>query len=102
MSVPMVSTKYFLLLALAVGPQHGTAMRKQMLDDTLGYWVRDSSLYDCLKSMLSDGLIEQINVRDPVRKVYRLTDKGERLLALEVRTHKRAAELGWRRLKLHL
>jgi DNA-binding PadR family transcriptional regulator len=96
MSAPLESTKFYILVALAEGPQHGAEIRGVIIGDAMGVYLRDSTLYAALASMVRVGLVE----RDE-HKVYRLTDKGRRILELETRTLQQAVELcqkrlGWR------
>jgi DNA-binding PadR family transcriptional regulator len=91
---PFESTKYYILLALAVGPQHGLAIQSQIVDDGLGLYVRSSTIYGALKAMTRDGLIEEA---DPgtasYRREFRITEKGRRKLKLESQTLERTVRL---------
>src|SRR5207245_1433453 len=98
MSGPLESTQYFVLVALAAEPQHGSALRGQINGDSLGVYLRDSTLYFTLKSLLRDGYIEELPTHDRRQRVYELTEKGERRLELEARTHRRVAALALERL----
>jgi DNA-binding PadR family transcriptional regulator len=71
----------------------GAAIRDQINGDTTGVYLRDSTLYDLLKSMVRAELIEQL----PGKK-YRLTEKGRRKLELESRTLREAVSLSQQRL----
>jgi DNA-binding PadR family transcriptional regulator len=101
MSNLLESTKYFALLALAGGPSHGAEIRQQIIGDTMGVYLRDSTLYSTLRSLLRDGYVEELPARDRQRRVYRLSEKGRRILEMEARMHREAAglaqeRLGWR------
>jgi len=100
MSQLLESTKYFVLLAVADGPAHGTAVRKRIVGDASGVYLRDSTLYASIKSLRAAGLIEEIGNGHSYRRTYQLTAKGARQLMLEARMHKRAAELALQRLGL--
>jgi len=100
MAAPLESTKYFILLALAAEPMHGTAIRRHIVGDTLGYNLRDSTLYSALKSLLVAGLIEEALGSDAYRYVYQLSAKGYHALETEVRVHRRAVALAEQRLHL--
>ncbi len=94
---PLESTKFYILLALAVEAQNGASIRRQITGDTLGTYLRDGTLYEALASMVKAGLIERL----PGGKTYQLTERGRRRLELESRTLRRAAELsqirlGWK------
>jgi DNA-binding PadR family transcriptional regulator len=94
------STKYFVLLALASGPLHGYAIRERIIGDTLGIYMRDSTLYSVLKSLVRDDLVEG-PFRDslkPAYTVYQLTDRGKRKLEDESCTLRRATTLAGERL----
>jgi DNA-binding PadR family transcriptional regulator len=93
MATPLGSTKYFILLALAAGPQHGAGLRERIVGDTLGFYIRDSTLYDALKVLARDGYIEG------AARTYRLSEKGKKMLESESRIYKRAAELAQQRLR---
>jgi DNA-binding PadR family transcriptional regulator len=92
------STKFYILLALAQGPNHGYAIRGQIISDTVGLYLRDSTLYSALKSLERAGLIEPGNSPDGRRILFQLTQAGWRKLDIESQTWKRAAELARRRL----
>jgi DNA-binding PadR family transcriptional regulator len=98
MRTPLESTKYFVLLALAAGPNHGAEIREQVIGDTMGVYLRDSTLYSTLKTLLKDGHVEELPAWDRQRRVCRLSEKGRRALELEARTHGEAARLAQRRL----
>jgi DNA-binding PadR family transcriptional regulator len=93
MKGPLESTKFYVLLALAAGPLHGTAIRRRMLGDTLGIYVGDSTLYAVLQSLVRDGLIELMSHERARLKVYQLTEAGRQRLALETGRLERALRL---------
>ncbi|HEX3082070.1 MAG TPA: helix-turn-helix transcriptional regulator [Candidatus Saccharimonadia bacterium] len=96
----MDAPKYFILLALAAGPLHGLAIRGQVIADTVGEYIRDSTLYPALKQLLERGWIaEQAN---GYRRVYALTAAGQQALAHEARARQRLAELTLQRLRMHV
>ncbi len=90
------STTYFILLALATEPLHGTAIRNQIVGDTLGCYLHDGTLYAALNSLLKRGFIEEVG--SGYRRTYKLTAHGRQILEIEVRMHKRAVELAAQRL----
>jgi DNA-binding PadR family transcriptional regulator len=63
MSNLLGSTKYFVLLALAAGPNHGAEIREQVIGDTMGVYLRDSTLYSTLRSLLKGGYVEELPAR---------------------------------------
>jgi DNA-binding PadR family transcriptional regulator len=98
MNGPLESTKYLILAALAAGAKHGTAIQSQIVGDTQGVYLRDSTLYSTLKSLVQAELIEETSTG--YRRVYCLTEKGRRILGLEARRHRWTAELVGQRLGL--
>jgi DNA-binding PadR family transcriptional regulator len=92
-----VGHNYYILLALADEPLHGLGIQKRIIGDTLGFYVRDSSLYTSLKVLEREGLIEKAP-GPPHRVTYKLTEKGRRTLEYESRTLRRAVELAQQRL----
>lgn len=75
------STELLLLATLADGPAHGYAIQKQ-LKHAVGQTLPIGSLYPLLHRLAADGLIaaEHTTHRGRARKVYRLTDTGQRHL----------------------
>jgi DNA-binding PadR family transcriptional regulator len=71
----------------------GAAIREQIIGDTLGVYLRDSTLYDAFKSLVTLKLI----TADP-RKHYHLTDTGRRALELRSRTMQWSVRLSQDRL----
>ena len=84
--LPLTNLCFHVLLSLGSGPAHGYAIGKELearsegrLNPTTG------GLYQALKRMLSDGLIEQCSgpPADARRKYFRLTPLGREVAALE-------------------
>jgi DNA-binding PadR family transcriptional regulator len=98
----MEMSQYFVLLALSEGPMHGYAVSDQIIgDSTGGIYVRPSTLYFVLKSLEDQKLIERWGSKDDTgRKIYRITNTGQRKLADTARLHDRAARLAKERLGL--
>jgi DNA-binding PadR family transcriptional regulator len=91
-SPPLKSSVLFLLVSLAAGDKHGYALRKDVASRSSGtVRLGPATLYRTLASLLADGVIEESGRRpapeldDERRRYYRLTDRGRRLLASEVR-----------------
>lgn len=91
-------TKFFILLALSKGAGHGLAIQEQIVADTLGVYLKSSSLYDAMKRLLELELIE-VRADDGYRRSYALTDKGARKLENEARMYDRAVRYSRERLQ---
>lgn len=83
---------FHILLALAEGPLHGTAVMEEVLERTEGelrLWP--GMLYGSLKELSEDDLIQEVEAPEGApseggrRRFYALTRAGERVLAAEVR-----------------
>ena len=69
-----------ILSLLNRGPCHGYQIKKEILDNNLGYWnLQDSTLYTVLKQLTDKDLIEYIEEFEGERKkkVYHLTKKRQ-------------------------
>ena len=88
--LPLTETTYFMLLSLAHGPLHGYAIMKDVQSLSQERVVLSTgTLYSALKRLLDDGWI--VRAEDPnngtdgrLRKAYRITDLGRRILQAEV------------------
>jgi len=100
--VELANANYFILLALAEGPKHGLEIQRQVVGDSLGFYIRTSTLYTGLEGLARTNLIELATEHERGRrKTYRLTEQGKRRLEYAARVQKRAVELtqqrlGWR------
>ena len=85
--LPVKSTVFLILLALAEEPRHGYGIMldvKQRSDGTVN--LGTSHLYRHLKRLLEDTLVEEASAKaasDPRRRYYRLTEFGRELLEAE-------------------
>jgi DNA-binding PadR family transcriptional regulator len=88
--LPLTETTYFILLSLSPKPKHGYAIMKdvQVLSDGR-IILSTGTLYGALKRLLDQGWIVRLeesapkgNIRD--RKVYKLSEHGQRVLKDEV------------------
>ena len=86
--LPVKSTVFLILLALAEEPRHGYGIMldvKHRSDGTVN--LGTSHLYRHLKRLLEDTLVEEVSAEadgdDPRRRYYRLTDFGRELLEAE-------------------
>lgn len=83
MSVQKTSTVESLLGLLSLGPMSGYEMRQMMERSTADFWSESyGQIYPALRGMVKDGLatVEEQNKDGRAKKVYRLTDAGERRL----------------------
>jgi DNA-binding PadR family transcriptional regulator len=83
---------FFILLSLASGPKHGYAVLKDTEELSRGkISLSTSTLYTALNRLLNQGLIERSdagqNGAGPglPRKVYRLNERGRRILNAEAK-----------------
>lgn len=83
---------FFILLSLATGPKHGYAILKDTEELSRGkVSLSTSTLYTALNRLLGQGLIERSDdgQHEPgpglPRKVYRLNERGRRILNTEAK-----------------
>jgi DNA-binding PadR family transcriptional regulator len=101
---PLTPAVFYILLALAPGERHGYEIMKQVKQDSQGQVkMGTGTLYGSLKRMLADGLIEEAGERpDPAqdderRRYYRLSERGRRALAAELRRYAEVVAIAQRR-----
>ncbi|MEA2722085.1 MAG: hypothetical protein QOJ39_3949 [Candidatus Eremiobacteraeota bacterium] len=83
-SLPLSSSGFHILLALADGERHGYAIAKVVEDETNGAVVLGpATLYRTIKQFLADGWIAEIDGDDDRRRVYRLTPRGRKVAQAE-------------------
>jgi PadR family transcriptional regulator AphA len=83
MGAEKISTVESLLGVLSLGPMSGYEMRQMMERSTANFWSESfGQIYPALKSMVKEGLatVEEKSGGARAKKVYRLTDAGERRL----------------------
>ncbi|MGA8939398.1 MAG: PadR family transcriptional regulator [Acidobacteriaceae bacterium] len=83
MSLEKTSTVESLLGLLSQGPMSGYEMRQVMERATANFWTESyGQIYPALKLLVKDGLatVEEQSKDGRAKKVYRLTDAGERRL----------------------
>ncbi len=89
-NLPLTEVTYFILLSLASGPKHGYAIMKDVhAISQERVALSTGTLYGALKRLLEQGWILRTSDPEPngserVRKSYRLTDLGRRVLQAEV------------------
>ena len=102
--LPLNAHRYYILSSLMHLPKHGYAIIQDIeeLSDVrtrLGV----PTLYENLKRLLDDGLIERADDRPvgagQVRKTYRLTGLGRAVLIEEEFARKRLAARNWRKVR---
>ena len=97
--LPLTETSFFILLSLATSPKHGYAIIKEvdvMSDQRV--ILATGTLYSALRRMLDDGWITRVNDISSedgarVRKLYRLTELGQRILHAETERIQKLAGL---------
>jgi len=86
--LPLTHPIYHILLVLAAGERHGYGLRREIVASTEGRMrVGSGSLYRSLDVLLATGLIgETRGTLDDIpalRRIFRLTDLGERIARAE-------------------
>jgi len=85
--LPLSPATLHVLLALTAGELHGYAIMLEVTRQSGGqYRMGPGTLYDNLKKLLNNGLVEELDAPDAgrTRRKYRLTDLGNAVLAAEV------------------
>ena len=96
--LPMGPATLHILLALARAPLHGYGIMQEIARQSEGrYRIGPGTLYDNLKKLLNDGLVEESSrpasnrttrgrevAGERVKRYYRLSGLGRRVLAAEV------------------
>ena len=82
--VPMTETAFYILLCLRE-PNHGYGIVQTVEKLTHGaIKLAPGTMYGSLSKMEKDGVIRFIREEDK-RKIYKITDLGEEVLALEIK-----------------
>ena len=82
--VPMTETAFYILLCLRE-PNHGYGIVQTVEKLTDGaIKLAPGTMYGSLSKMEKDGVIRFIREEDK-RKIYKITDLGEEVLALEIK-----------------
>lgn len=88
--LPLTETTYFILLSLSPNPKHGYAIMKDVQALSANRVILSTgTLYGALKRLLDQGWIMRLDDADPKgnirdRKVYKLSEHGQRVLKDEV------------------
>ena len=69
---------------MSAGASTGAEIQQQIIADTVGTYIKHTTLYTNLKLLAAQGYIEQTG-QSAQEKFYRLTRKGEKLLEREVK-----------------
>ncbi len=90
---PLSSTSFYVLLALVDAERYGLEIIDEIETVTDGeVRLGPGSLYNAIKRVLSEGLIEESDAgagADPRRRYYRLTGAGLRQVTLEAQSFER-------------
>ncbi len=86
--LPLTHPIYHILLVLAAGERHGYGLRRAIVASTEGRMrVGNGSLYRSLDVLLMAGFIDEtrgtIDDAPELRRLFRLTDLGERIARAE-------------------
>ena len=87
---PLTPAVFFILFALAEGEKHGYAIMQEIARQSAGqYKIGPGTLYDNLKKLVRQGLVEETASRsttsDPRRRYYRLKALGRGVLLADVK-----------------
>ena len=89
-NLPLGEATFFILLSLMPVPRHGYGIMKAVEELSNGRLdLSTGTLYGALKRMLEQAWIERYEAADDtnsgrIRKTYRLTDLGQRILDAEI------------------
>jgi DNA-binding PadR family transcriptional regulator len=104
MGRPLTPAVFSILFALADGEKHGYEIMKRVRSDTHhAVKMGTGTLYGSIKRMLADDLIVEAGDRpDPAldderRRYYRLTDRGNSVLAAELKRYGEVLSIARRR-----
>jgi DNA-binding PadR family transcriptional regulator len=83
--LPLTPQVFSILIALAAGDQHGYAIMQEVAARTGGkVRLSPGTLYGCIKRMLEQGLIVELNAGDDERRRnYRMTPFGRKVARAE-------------------
>jgi DNA-binding PadR family transcriptional regulator len=83
--LPLSPQVFDILIALAAGDQHGYAIMQEIAARTGGkVRLSPGTLYGCIKRMLEQGVVVELNAGDDLRRrCYRLTAFGRKVARAE-------------------
>ena len=91
--LPLTETTFYILLVLTT-PAHGYAIIQEidkLSDGTVK--VAAGTMYGAIENLLKLNWIEEIPSREKRRRVYQITDVGEKILTLEIERKKSLIKL---------
>ena len=91
--LPLTETTFYILLVLTT-PAHGYAIIQEidkLSDGTVK--VAAGTMYGAIENLLKLNWIEEIPSREKRRRVYQITDVGEKMLTLEIERQKSLIKL---------
>lgn len=91
--LPLTETTFYILLVLTT-PAHGYAIIQEidkLSDGTVK--VAAGTMYGAIENLLKLNWIEEIPSREKRRRVYQITDVGEKILTLEIERQKSMIKL---------
>lgn len=100
-SAPLSPATLYILLALAAQDLHGYGIIQEINRISAeAYRIGPGTLYDNLKKLLNQGLVEDYEEDDAgeARRMYSLTEEGRRMLAADVSRMKRIVRVANRML----
>jgi DNA-binding PadR family transcriptional regulator len=81
---PLPSAAFQILLSLADEDLHGYAIMRQVEEQTGGRMrLGPGTLYSSIQGLLEEKLIEELDLTEDRRRVYRLTSAGRKLARSE-------------------
>ena len=98
--LPMTETAYCILLSLRV-PRHGYGIMQYVEEVTKGrIKIGPGTMYGTLSKLENEGLILQ-DREEERKKIYRLNDKGRRVIELEIQRLKDLVRIGDLEMEVH-
>lgn len=87
--LPLSSAALYILLSLAADDLHGYAIMQEVSRQSEGsYKLGPGTLYDNLQKLVRQGLVQELGQRpgdeDPRRRYYRMTPRGQAVLAADI------------------
>ena len=93
--LPLTEATYYIMLSLAE-PLHGYGVMQKVDRMSLGsVKVGPGTLYGAFNALEKSGLIHKVGEEDR-RKIYQLTDKGKKVLLLQIERIEQMTENGLR------
>ena len=98
--LPMTETAYCILLSLKE-PRHGYGIMQYVEEVTQGrIKIGPGTMYGTLSKLEHEGLIAQEREEDR-KKIYRLNDKGKKVIELEILRLKELVKIGDLEMEAH-